>query len=60
MAKGIGSKSTPKPVVFERVAIDSPAKRYSLNTLLAQFDPKRHGSEAMAFKPVGRALIPKV
>lgn len=60
MAKGIGAKSTPKLVVSECVAIDSQAKRYSLYTLLAQFDPKRHGSEAMAFKPVGRELIPIV
>lgn len=60
MSKRISLKATSKSVVFERVAIDSPTKRHSLNTMLAKFDSKRHGGELMAFQPVGCEVIPKV
>ena len=60
MSNDISFKSTPKVIVFEHAAIDAPTKRPSLNDMLASFDPKRHGGEAMAFKTIGREAIAKV
>lgn len=60
MSKGINLKSTPKSVASVGAAIDSSIKPAGLNDMLAMFDPKCHRGEAMAFKPVGREVIPKV
>lgn len=60
MPSGMCLKSTPKSVISERAATNSSNKLSSLNDMLASFDPKLHGGEAMAFLPIGREVIPKV
>lgn len=40
-----------------RIVIDARSERPSLAAMLAAFDPKRHGGEAMALRPVGREVI---
>ena len=40
-----------------RIVIETRAKRPSLKTMLATFDPERHGGEVMAFRPVGREVL---
>lgn len=60
MSNRISLKLTPKSVISEDAAIDSSTKLPRLDDMLANFDPKRHGGEAMAFQPVGREVVPKV
>ena len=56
-ASGIES-GTPVTITAERGRIVIEAvKRPSLEQMLQAFDPKRHGGEAMAVKPVGREVI---
>ena len=40
-----------------RIVIESVATRPTLEAMLAQFDPTRHGGEAMAFAPVGKEVL---
>ena len=40
-----------------RIVIETRAGRPSLAAMLAAFDPKRHGGEAMALRPVGREVL---
>lgn len=40
-----------------RIIVEIKQKRRSLDELLAAFDPKRHGGEAMVFKPVGKEVL---
>lgn len=40
-----------------RIVIETRAKRPNLETMLATFDPERHGGEVMAFRPVGREVL---
>ena len=40
-----------------RIVIETRAKRPGLDAMLATFDLKRHGGEAMAFRPVGREVL---
>lgn len=56
-ASGIVS-GTPVTITAERgrIVIEA-AGRPTLDQLLAAFDPKRHGGEAMAFQPIGREVI---
>ena len=40
-----------------RFVIEARSGRPSLKEMLAAFDPKRHGGEAMALRPVGREVL---
>lgn len=40
-----------------RIVIESVATRPTLQTMLARFDPVRHGGEAMAFAPIGKEVL---
>ncbi|MGB4117424.1 MAG: hypothetical protein WBK51_12860 [Polaromonas sp.] len=60
MSNDISSTPAPKFVTPEQTAIDSSTKLHSLDDMLASFDPKHHGGEAMAFLPAGREVIPTV
>jgi antitoxin MazE len=40
-----------------RIVIEVRSGRPSLEQMLAAFDPKRHGGEAMALRPVGREVL---
>lgn len=40
-----------------RIVIETRTRRPSLALMLASFDPKRHGGEVMAFRPVGREVL---
>ena len=40
-----------------RIVIEVRSGRPSLDAMLAGFDPKRHGGEAMALQPVGREVL---
>ena len=39
------------------IVIEALSGRPSLEAMLAAFDPKRHGGEAMALRPVGREVF---
>jgi hypothetical protein len=60
MSNRISLKLTPKSVISKHAAINSPIKLLSLNDMLAKFDPRCHGGEAMAFLPIGLEVIPKI
>ena len=40
-----------------RIVIEVRSGRPSLDAMLAAFDPKRRGGEAMALRPVGREVL---
>ena len=40
-----------------RIVIEARRGRPSLDAMLAAFDPKRHGGEAMVLRPVGREVL---
>ena len=40
-----------------RVTIETAEREPTLEEMLAGFDPKRHGGEAMPFKRVGREVL---
>ena len=40
-----------------RIVIETQAGRPSLKAMLAAFDPKRHGGEVRALRPVGREAL---
>ena len=40
-----------------RIVIEARTARPSLKAMLAAFDPKRHGGEVMALRPVGREVL---
>jgi antitoxin MazE len=40
-----------------RIVIEARTGRPSLDEMLAAFDPKRHGGEAMPLRPVGREVL---
>lgn len=40
-----------------RLVIESVAARPTLEAMLAQFDPVRHGGEVMAFAPIGKEVL---
>ena len=60
MSNRISLKLTPKSVIPKHAAINSSTKLLNLNAMLAKFDSKRHGGEAMVFQPVEREVIPTV
>ena len=39
-----------------RIVIETETPEPTLEKMLAAFDPKRHGGEAMAFAPVGKEI----
>lgn len=59
IAKAAGvTEGTPVRIVVEpgRIVIESDTEP-TLDAMLAAFDPKRHGGEAMAFAPVGVEVL---
>ena len=40
-----------------RIIIETAAKKMSLAAMLVNFDPARHGGEAMAFAPLGKEAM---
>ena len=59
MAKAAGvADGTPVRIVVKpgRIVIEAETEP-SLDAMLASFDPKRHGGEAMAFAPVGVEIL---
>lgn len=40
-----------------RVIVETADREPTLDEMLASFDSKRHGGEAMAFVPVGREIL---
>ena len=40
-----------------RIVIEARSGQPSLEAMLAAFDPKRHGGEAMALRPVGHEVL---
>lgn len=40
-----------------RIVIESVPQRPTLETMLAHFDPQRHGGEVMAFVPIGKEVL---
>lgn len=40
-----------------RVIVEATDREPTLEEMLASFDPKRHGREAMGFAPVGREVL---
>lgn len=60
MAESAGLKADTPVVVSTqpgRIVIETYQPRPSLDAMLAAFDPKRHGGEVMAFKPVGAEVL---
>jgi antitoxin MazE len=57
-AAGVDANS-PVTITVEpgRIIIETAPKKISLATMLASFDPKRHGGEAMAFAPLGKEAM---
>lgn len=59
VAKAAGvTEGTPVKITAEpgRLVIEAMDRRPTLEDRIKAFDPKRHGGEAMAFKPVGREI----
>ncbi|MES2299649.1 MAG: hypothetical protein V4582_21605 [Pseudomonadota bacterium] len=40
-----------------RIIVETIEKPPTLDDMLAAFDPKRHGGEAMPFAPVGKEIV---
>jgi antitoxin component of MazEF toxin-antitoxin module len=40
-----------------RIMVERVPKKASLANMLARFDPRRHGGEAMAFVPMGKEAV---
>lgn len=60
VARAVGvEQGTPVTITAEagRLVVEPIKRRPSLEEMLASFDPKRHGGEAMALKPVGREIL---
>jgi antitoxin MazE len=60
MAKAAGvDANSPVRITVEpgRIIIEAASKKMSLAAMLANFDPKRHSGEAMAFAPLGKEAI---
>lgn len=60
VAKAAGfAKQTPIRITAQpgRIVIDVQTTRPCLNEMLAAFDAKRHGGEAMVFKPLGKERL---
>lgn len=57
-AAGVEANS-PVRITVEpgRIIIETASKRATLTDMLANFDPQRHGGEAMAFAPVGKEAM---
>jgi antitoxin MazE len=57
-AAGVDANS-PVRITVEpgRIIIETAPKKLSLADMLASFDPKRHGGEAMAFAPLGKEAM---
>jgi antitoxin MazE len=57
-AAGVDANS-PVSITVEpgRIVIETAPKKMSLVTMLASFDPKRHGGEVMAFAPLGKEAL---
>jgi hypothetical protein len=57
-AAGVDANSPVRITVGPgRISIEAVPKKMSLAALLANFDPKRHGGEAMAFAPLGKEVM---
>ena len=50
---GLGLRITQESV---RIIIEAVPEKTSRPAILANVDPKRHGDEAMAFAPLGKAV----
>lgn len=60
VAKALGvEQGTPVSLVVDagRLVVEKVQRRRTLEEMLAAYDPKRHGGEAMAFEPVGREVL---
>jgi antitoxin MazE len=60
MAKAAGvDANSPVRITVEpgRIIIEAVPEKMSLAAMLANFDPKRHGGEAMAFAPLGKEAM---
>jgi antitoxin MazE len=60
MAKAAGvDANSPVRITVEpgRIIIEAAPKKMLLAAMLANFDPKRHGGEAMVFAPLGREVM---
>jgi antitoxin MazE len=57
-AAGVDANS-PVSITVEpgRIIIETAPKKVSLAAMLASFDPKKHGGEAMAFAPLGKEAM---
>jgi antitoxin MazE len=57
-AAGVDANS-PVRITVEpgRIIIETAPKKRSLADMLASFDPKKHGGEAMAFAPLGKEAM---
>lgn len=57
-AAGMDANSTVRITVESgRIIIETVPKKVSLSDMLARFDPKRHGGEAMAFALLGKETV---
>ena len=50
---------TPVDITVQkgRIIIEPQKRKPQLADMLAAFDPKRHGGEAMAFRPLGKEVL---
>lgn len=57
-AAGVNANSTVRITAEPgRIIIEANPQKMSLSEMLARFDPKRHGGEAMAFTPLGKEAM---
>ena len=60
VAKAAGvSEGTPVRIIAQRgrIIVETVVQEPTLATMLAAFDPKKHGREVMAFAPVGLEVL---
>lgn len=60
VAKALGvEQGTPVSLIVDagRLVVEKVERRRTLEEMLASYDPKRHGGEAMAFEPTGREVL---
>lgn len=57
-AAGVDANSTVRITAQPgRIIIEATPQKVSLADMLARFDPKKHGGEAMAFAPLGKEAM---
>jgi antitoxin MazE len=60
MAEAVGlHEGDPVKVTVEpgRLIVEPMERRPTLEEMLASYDPKRHGGDAMPFEPVGNEVL---